>query len=74
MEVEDLEGIIMEKDAIEEDYSTVSSIFKKVYKLYKIEKFKIELGKFSYINKNKDIFDWVFNQDENEEEEEKDDE
>ena len=74
MEVRDLEGIIIEKDSIEEDYNIVSSIFKKVYKLYKIEKFKIELGKFSYINKNKDIFDWVFNQDENEEEEEKNEE
>ena len=74
MEVEDLEGIIIEKDAIEEDYSIVSSIFKKVYGLYKIPKFKMELGKFSYINKNKDIFDWVFNQDENEEEEEKNEE
>ena len=74
MEVQDLEGIIIEKDSIEEDYNIVSSIFKKVYKLYKIEKFKIELAKFSYINKNKDIFDWVFNQDENEEEEEQNEE
>ena len=69
MEVEDLEGIIKEKDAIEEDYNIVSSIFKKVYKLYKVENFKRELEHFNYISKNKDIFSWVFNQDENEEEE-----
>ena len=69
MEVRDLEGIIIEKDSIEEDYNIVSSIFKKVYKLYKIEKFKQELAEFDYIKKYKKLFEWVFNQDENVEKE-----
>ena len=70
MAVSDLEGIIIEKDSIEEDLKIVSSIFKKVYDLYKNRKFKLELAEFSYIKKNKDLFEWIFKKDENEEEEE----
>ena len=74
MEVRDLKEIIVEKDSIEEDYSIISSIFKKVYKLYKIEKFKLELAEFNYIKNNKELFEWVFIQDEIEEKEEKNEE
>jgi len=74
MKVSDLKEIITEKDSTEEDLNIVSSIFQKVYNLYKINKFKLELAEFSYIKKNKDLFEWVFNQDENEEDEEKDEE
>ena len=71
MEVNDLEGIIKEKDFI----NITSSIIKKVYKLklYRIEKFKIQLAEMSNIKKNKEFFEWVFNQDGNKEEEEKND-
>ena len=70
MTVSDLKGIIIEKDSTEEDLNIVSSIFQKVYNLYKIGKFKLELAEFSYIKKNKDLFGWIF-EDEKEEEEEK---
>ena len=70
MTVSDLKGIIIEKDSTEEDLNIVSSIFQKVYDLYKIGKFKLELAEFSYIKKNKDLFEWIFKKDENEEEEE----
>jgi acyl-[acyl carrier protein]--UDP-N-acetylglucosamine O-acyltransferase len=65
MEVTDLERIILEKDSI----NIASSIFKKVYKmnLNKNQKFKQELAEFNNIKQNKELFKWVFNQDENEE-------
>ena len=68
MEVRDLEGMI-EKDSI----NITNSIFKKVYKLklYRIENFKLELAELSNIKENKELFEWVFNQDRNKEEEKK---
>ena len=74
MNVSDLKGIFIEKDSTEEDLNIISSIFQKVYNLYKIGKFKLELAEFDFIKKNKDLFEWVFNKDKNEEEEEKDEE
>ena len=74
MTVSDLEGIIIEKDSTEEDLNIVSSIFQKVYDFYKNGKFKLELAEFSYIKKNKDLFEWIFKKDENEEEEENNEE
>ena len=72
MEFRDLEGIIKEKDSI----NIASSIFKKVYKmiLNKIQKFKLELAEFSNIKENKGLFEWIFKQDEKEEEEYKNEE
>ena len=66
MEVTDLERIIIEKDSI----NIACSILKKVYKmnLNKNQKFKQELAEFNNIKQNKELFKWVFNQDENEEE------
>ena len=69
MRVTDLEEIIKEKDSTEEDFKVVSSVFKNVHSYYKVHKFKIELREFGYIKKNKELFEWVFDE-ENEEDEE----
>jgi len=42
--------------------------------LNKIQKFKLELAEFSNIKENKGLFEWIFKQDEKEEEEYKNEE
>ena len=74
MGISDLEEIKNEKDSIDDDFKNVSIIFEKVYKYYKDEKFKEDLSKFSFINNNTEMFKWVYNTDENKEEEENKDE
>ena len=59
MEVSDLEGIINEKDAIEDDIKIVSNIFKMTYDLYKEEDFKEEIAKFDFVKNNSKLFKWL---------------
>ena len=64
MEISDLEEIINEKDAIEDDYKDISNIFKMAYDYYKEENFKEELSKFNFIKNNSKLFEWIYHNDE----------
>ena len=76
MDIKDLKEIIKEKDSTPEDYTVISSILKMTYEYYKEDDFKEELANFEYVQKNKDLFEWVFIFDDKtkEEEEEENDE
>ena len=63
MKIEDLENIF--KNEVNKGYkSTISKIFLSIYELNKNDLFKKELKKFEFINENKEIFKWVFNDNE----------
>ena len=70
-----LENIIKDKKEIEEEnFSIFNNILVNIYKYYKKYKFKDELKKFDFIKSKRQLFDWIFEYDEsdNEEEEEND--
>ena len=68
MEVNDLEEIIDEKNAIDEDYKIISDIFKKAYDYYKEENFREEVAKFNFVKNNSKLFEWLYKEDEEEKE------
>ena len=68
MEVNDLEEIIDEKNAIDEDYKIISDIFKKTYDYYKEENFREEVAKFNFVKNNSKLFEWLYKEDEEEKE------
>jgi hypothetical protein len=72
MEIPDLEEIINEKEAIEEDYKVISLILEKACKYYNDEDFKEEVAKFDFVKNNSKLFKWVYTTEENNEEDEKD--
>jgi hypothetical protein len=72
MEIPDLEEIINEKEAIEEDYKVVSLILEKACEYYNDEDFKEEVANFDFIKNNSKLFKWVYTTEENNEEDEKD--
>ena len=67
MEISDLEEIIKEKDSNEKDLKVVSDILEKAYNYYKGKIFREELSKFNYIKNNTELFKWVYNSEETEE-------
>ena len=71
IEIPDLEDIINEKEANEEDYKVISSIFEKAYEYYKDDDFKEEVAKFEYVKNNSHLFNWLYLTEDNNEEEEK---
>ena len=75
MEISDLKDIINEKDVIDDDYKTISSVFEMTYKYYKEEDFKEEIAQFDFIKNHSHMFKWLYEKDEeNTEEKEKKDE
>ena len=59
MKIKNLENIIKEDDEIE-NMCIVNNIFKEIYKHYEKNIFKRKLKKFVYIDKNKELFEWIF--------------
>ena len=71
MDISDLKDIINEKDAIEDDYKIISSVFEKAYKYYNEEDFKEEIVQFDFVKKYSHMFKWLSEQDEEKNEDEK---
>ena len=71
MDISDLKDIINEKDAIEDDYKIISSVFEKAYKYYNEEDFKEEIAQFDFVKKYSHMFKWLSEQDEEKNEDEK---
>ena len=67
MEVNDLEEIIDEKDAIDEDYKIISENFKKAYDYYKKKNFKEVVASFNFVKNHSKLFEWLYKADEEEE-------
>ena len=65
MDIPDLEKIINEKDAIEEDYKIISSILKNVYEYYNKEDFKEIIVNFYYVKNFSHLFKWLYSNEEN---------
>ena len=66
MKISDLEAIIDEKDAIDDDYENISNVFKMVYDYYKKENFKKEIAKFNFVINNSKLFEWIYANEEKE--------
>ena len=64
MEVSELNDIINEQEAIEDDYKIISSVFEKAYKYYKEEDFKEEIAQFDFIKNHSHMFKWLYEKDE----------
>ena len=60
IEITNLENIFREEFDIN-DISTINKVFLNIYEYHKSDSFKKELKKFKFINKNKEIFQWIFN-------------
>ena len=71
MKVDELEEIINVKDAIDEDYKIISQIFEIAYKNYKEDYFKEELANFEFVKNHSKLFEWLYKQEEEENNEEK---
>ena len=71
VKIKNLQNIIKEKKEIEEEiYPALNSIFMNIYKLYKKYLFKNKLQEIDYINRKKNLFEWVFDSEECEDENE----
>ena len=70
VKIKHLKNIFKEKKGTEEDYFVINNIFLNVYKYYKNYSFKDELKKIDFINSKKNMFDWIFDYEESEEEDE----
>ena len=68
MKISNLEAIIDEKDAIDDDYANISNVFKMVYEYYKKESFKKEIAKFNFVINNSKLFEWLYVNEEKESE------
>ena len=68
MKISNLEAIIDEKDAIDDDYANISNVFKMVYEYYKKENFKKEIAKFNFVINNSKLFEWLYVNEEKESE------
>ncbi len=66
MEIGELEEIIKEEDAIDDDYKIISDIFKMTYEYYKKEDFKEEVAKFNFVKNHSQLFEWLYKEDEEE--------
>ena len=66
IKIEDLENIIKKEELTKDDLNPLNTIYKSVYKYYKEKSFKSALKKFGFIDKNKELFKWVFNNKEGE--------
>ena len=66
MKISDLESIIDEKDAIDDDYANISNVFKMVYDYYKKENFKKEIANFNFVINNSKLFEWLYAKEEKE--------
>ena len=70
MEIEDLENLIKRDEEIKDNLNIINNIYKNIYKYNKKETFKNELKKLELIEKNKELFKWIFNDKERENESE----